>query len=85
MARRGRNGQGATSSAEEHLGLKLAQEVAGRAGCRMDQIDCRKPGRLIFLDVPGIPRARGTTPPKVVADLRRRADNMQAASKPATG
>jgi len=85
MARSRRNGQGATSSAEQHLGPALAQEVAGRAGCSMSDISCSTAGPLIILDVPGYPRARGTTPKKVVDDLRRRVDNMQTASKPATG
>ncbi len=83
MARR-RNGQGATSSAEQYLGRDLAQEVAGRAKCPIGDIRCSTAGPLIILEVPGFPRSRGTTPAKVVEDLRRRA-NMLAASEPATG
>jgi len=85
MARGRRNGQGATSSAEQHLGPALAQEVAGRAGCSMSDISCSTAGPLIILEVPGFPRARGTTPKKVVDDLRRRANNMQAASEASMG
>lgn len=79
-----REGQRATTPAEEHLGPDLANEVASRARCSKEAIGCRKPGRLIFLDVPGYPTARGTTPEKAVDDLRRRAKNMELPS-PSTG
>jgi len=80
MARSGRDGQRATTSVEQHLGPELAQEVAGRRGCPMNDIGCSTAGPLIILEVPGLPRARGTTRKKVVEDLHRRVDNMQDAS-----